>query len=124
LNIRKEITNEVLNNKIKAKFKKTKELKSLQNALFDLNPEDWNKLQQLIEEKKAKISTEVEAIHRKKLIALGIEENFNINNKNINMRRNNINKSEAIVNTDTIYNYSNRILNATETCVLKTHPNQ
>ncbi len=42
----------------------------------------------------------------------------NHSDQNINMRRNNINKSEAIVNTDTIYNYSNRILNATETCVL------
>jgi len=78
-NIRKEITNEILNNKTNTKYKKAKELTNLQNALFDLEPVDWIKLQQLVEEKKVKITTQVEAVHQKKLIALGIRENFNVN---------------------------------------------
>ena len=83
-----------------------------------MEPVDWIKLQQLVEEKKVKITTLVEAVHQKKLIALGIKENFNINNKNINMRRNNIDKSEKIINTETIFNFSKRVLNPTETSVL------
>jgi len=117
-NIRKEITNEILNNKTNTKYKKAKELTNLQNALFDLEPVDWIKLQQLVEEKKVKITTQVEAVHQKKLIALGIRENFNVNSKNINMRRNNIDKSENIINTETIFNFSKRVLNPTETSVL------
>ncbi len=50
-NTRKEITNKVLRSKMKAKKTKIIELKKLQNALFDLESEDWNKLQQLVEEK-------------------------------------------------------------------------
>ena len=117
-NIRKEITNKVLIQKSKAKNKQYKELQKLRNDLFDLDADDCTKLDQLVEEKKRKIQDEVGETHRRKLKALGIEENFIIDNRNINSRRNNIDKKEAILNVDTIFNYSKRILSEVETSVL------
>jgi len=52
--IRSEITNEVLNSKIKSKKRFEQELTKLQNKLFDLNSEHWIELQELVEEKKQK----------------------------------------------------------------------
>jgi hypothetical protein len=119
LRMRKEITNEVLNNKTKAKNRQEKELQRLQNVLdFELTQDEWETLLKLVIEKRAKVRDEVEAIHKKKLVALGIEENFNINSENINMRRNKINKNEAILNASSIFNFSKRTLSTTETNVL------
>lgn len=118
LNIRREITNEVLNNKIKAKNSQLKELQKLQNALFDIQPNDWIKLKQLVDEKKAKIKVDIDHIHQKKLTALGIEEIFNVNCNNINKKRNNIDKTESILNSKSIFNFSKRKLTEIETSVL------
>ena len=86
--------------------------------MFILTQDEWDKLQKFVTEKKAKIREITEKIHQKKLISLGIIENFNINNQNINTRRNNIDKKEAIVNQKSIFNFSNRRLTDVETSVL------
>ena len=86
--------------------------------MFILTQDEWDKLQKFVTEKKAKIREITEKIHQKKLISLGIIENFNINNQNINTRRNNIDKKEAIVNQKSIFNFSKRRLTDVETSVL------
>ena len=86
--------------------------------MFILTQDEWDKLQKFVTEKKAKIIEITEKIHQKKLISLGIIENFNINNQNINTRRNNIDKKEAIVNQKSIFNFSKRRLTDVETSVL------
>jgi hypothetical protein len=83
----------VLNSKIKSKKRFEQELTKLQNKLFDLNSEHWIELQ----DKKKKKKTETDIIHKKKLIALGIDEIHLINNENINTSRNKIDKIESIL---------------------------
>jgi len=61
---------------------------------------------------------ETDIIHRKKLAALKIDVNFNVDSSNINMTRNNIHKSEAILNATNIFNFSKRTLSTIETRVL------
>ncbi len=117
--MRKYITNEVYDANVNKKNILTRELAKYYDVLnFELSPDEWKKLQELVEEKKAKIRTEVAETHRNKLIDLGIEENINIPSKNINMQRNKINTKETIINSNTIFNFSKRELTTTETSVL------
>ncbi len=67
LTIRKVITNEVLENKTRAKKRQQKELAKLQDVLvFILTQDEWDKLQKFVNEKKAKIRETTEKIHQKK----------------------------------------------------------
>ena len=91
-----------------------------------MEPDDWIKLTQLVEEKVSKITTNVETTHNKKLRALGIDEQFTVNNDNITMRKkppSNItmrrNKANIeLENTKSIFNFSSRTLSTVETNVL------
>ena len=116
-NVRKEITYETLKNQYRSKRQHQAKLQELQNALFDLEPNEWTHLTRLVEERVSKITAQVEVTHRKKLQALGIEEYMVVNSNNIIVRK----KKPTVEseNTNCIFNYSTRRLSTLETNVLK-----
>jgi hypothetical protein len=117
--IRSQITDQELNNKIRNKRALKKKEKDLINKLFDLTPEENENLNRLITNKINNISNTKNKIHNKKLEKLGITTEVQVDNKNINRNRNKINEVESIKDKETIFNLSSRILNETETNLLK-----
>ncbi len=118
-NIRAQITEEELKNKITNKLRLKKQLQTIQNNLFNLTPEEWNKLNELKDLKTTKIIDIKTKTHNKKLEQLGIKVDLQVNTKFVNKNRNNIEQVEEIVNKQSIFNISNKILTPIETKVLE-----
>ena len=115
--IRAEITNEELRVKKSLVRKYRNELSSLRNSVhFDLDPYEWTHLQDLVNEKKTKLTEIITAVHRKKLLKLGVSLPKNAQDNNVTTRRN-----TKLVTSDAVHNKSNRELSNIETLVLEKH---
>jgi len=119
INLRSQITEQELNNKIKNKRKLTKQLQLQLNTLFELTPEQFTELDSIIRTKSDKIKSIKSSKHNKNLEQLGVKKHLSISSDFINKQRNKIDITESIELKQTIFNYSNRTLNETETSVLK-----
>jgi len=118
-NIRAQITEKELSNKIKNKRKLNKNLESIRNSLFDLTPQHWTELEHHIQNKTNNIIEIKTLVHNKKLKNLGIKVDLQVNCKFINKQRNQIASTELIKDRSSIFNLSCRQLNQTETQVLE-----
>ncbi len=91
------------------------ELPSLRNSVhFDLDPYEWTHLQDLVNEKKTKLIEIITAVHRKKLLKLGVCLPKDAQDNNVTTRRN-----TKLVTSDAVHNKSNRELGNIETLVLE-----
>jgi len=118
-NIRQQITFQQLNQKNCEKRRAEKQLRQLQNNLFELTVEQWSQLQTLSTEQAEKEVAKKVQKHNKKLRKLGVNININVDSTFINKRRNNIEATESITNKQSIFNLSKRVLNPSETSVLE-----
>ena len=102
--IRFEITDEELRNKTRHKKQLEKVLEKHRKlpSYTNLAEDDWAKLEDLVHEKREKIREEAIATQKEKRTKLGIDTTVQINSSNINKRRNNIDKIEAIENKENI----------------------
>jgi hypothetical protein len=82
--IRAQITEEELKNKTANKQRLKKLLQNIQNKLFSLTPDHWNKLNEFKDLKMNKIIDLKTKTHNKKLEQLGIKVDLFINTKFIN----------------------------------------
>ncbi len=113
--IREEITLEELKFKRKELRSCKEKLKELQNKCFNLDPEEWTFLQDLIEEKTRTLGEEVNAGHVNKLINLGVSLPQHLRNNNVTKRK----KDQEVVVGNVVYNLSHRELTEVDTCVLE-----
>ena len=117
--IRSQITNQELNNKIKNKRRLEKTARTIQTEdLFLLEPEQWQELTEIIESKITSIIETKKQIHARKFEKLGIKQ-LEVDSKFVNKRRNNIEKKEELSNKQSIFNYSNRTLSDIEIRILE-----
>ena len=116
-NLRRQITTMELNNKNKEKAILQKRLHLLNNDLpFDLQHDDWLRLDALTQEKIEQVKEELRNAHNNKLVGLGI---LPAGNKTfVNTKRRGIDKKEAIMNVNPIFNLSDRKLTEIEQHVL------
>jgi hypothetical protein len=118
-NIRHSITKKELATKKQSKRQFEKDIKQHEQMLFDVMGGNlWQEVIKVIRSNESKTIYETKSRHNKKLEALGLQINMNVNSSNINNERNSINIIESISNRQNIFNLSNRTLTEVEERVL------